>query len=146
VGVRLAERIQQDLAAVGVKAELDQMEFPTFLERQKSREFDISNSGWISDNGDPDNFIFELVGREDNNLSYGNPQATQLMRQAAAEKDQDKRAAMYRQAEALVAQSPPMIPLNHAKQIMAISKRVKGFHMHPTGVNRLDTVSVVNDK
>lgn len=144
VGVRLAERIQQDLAAVGVTAELDQMEFPTFLERQKSREYTMANGGWISDNGDPDNFLFELVGREDNNLNYVNPQATALMRNATGEKDLAKRAEMYKAAEKLVMEAPPMIPLNHAKQTMAIRRTVQNFVMHPTGVNRLD--SVVNAK
>lgn len=144
VGVRLAERIQQDLAAVGVTAELDQMEFPTFLERQKSREFAMANGGWISDNGDPDNFLFELVGREDNNLNYVNPPATALMRNATGEKDPAKRAEMYKAAEKLVMEAPPMIPLNHAKQTMAIRRTVQNFIMHPTGVNRLD--SVVNAK
>lgn len=142
VGAILAERIQQDLAAVGVTAELDLMEFPTFLEKQKSREYMMANGGWISDNGDPDNFLFELVGREDNSLNYSNPEATRLMRAAATERDTAKRADMYRRAEAMVAESPPMVPLNHAKQIMAIRNRVHGFKMHPTGVNRLDTVYV----
>ena len=44
--------------------------------------FEMSNGGWISDNGDPDNFLFELVGREDNNMGYENPEATRLMRAA----------------------------------------------------------------
>ncbi len=145
VGIRLSERIQQDLALVGIRAKLDQMEFPTFLERQKSREYTMSNSGWISDNGDPDNFLFELVGREDNSLNYENPEATRLMRQAAAEKDVARREQMYQEAEAMVAQSPPMVPLNHAKQIMAIRKGIDGFIMHPTGVNRLDTVTVSHE-
>lgn len=142
VGVVMVERIQQDLAAVGVTAVIDQMEFPTFLERQKSRQYQMANGGWISDNGDPDNFLFELVGREDNSLNYKNPEATRLMRQATTEQDQEKRAALYRKAEALVAEAPPMVPLNHAKQIMAIRKRVHDFVMHPTGVNRLDQVWV----
>jgi peptide/nickel transport system substrate-binding protein len=142
VGVILAERVQQDLAAVGVSAELDQMEFPTFLERQKSRQFEMANGGWVSDNGDPDNFLFELVGREDNNLNYSNPEATRLMRAAAAEKDEARRAEMYKRAEALVDLAPPMVPVNHAKQIIAIRKRVNGFVLHPTGINRLDGVWV----
>lgn len=142
VGAVMAERIQMDLALVNVRVTLDQMEFPTFLEKQKSREFSMANSGWISDNGDPDNFIFELVGREDNNLNYSNPEATRLMREATAEKDDARRAELYRQAETLIMQEPPMVPLNNAKQTMAIRKRVHGFIMHPTGVNRLDTVFV----
>lgn len=146
VGVRLAERVQQDLAAVGITARIDQMEFPTFLERQKSRQYVLANSGWVSDNGDPDNFLFELVGREDNSLNYSNPKASALMREATAEQDKEKRAALYREAEALVMEAPPLVPLNHAKQIMGISKHLRGFVMHPTGVNRLDGVWLKKEK
>jgi len=37
-------------------------------------------------------------------------------------------------------EAPPLVPLNHAKQIMGIRKHLRGFVMHPTGVNRLDGV------
>lgn len=144
VGIRLAEQVQQDLAKVGIRANIDQMEFPAFLEREKSRNYVMGNSGWISDNGDPDNFIFEIIGREDNSLNYSNPEATRLMRLATVEKDVEKRAQLYYQAEELIAETAPIVPLNHALQIMAIRNEVRGFVMHPTGVNRLDSVSVIS--
>lgn len=142
VGIRLAERIQRDLARVGIEAEIDQMEFPTFLSRQKARDYQMSMSGWISDNGDPDNFIYELAGRGDNDSNYSNPPMTELMRKASSEPDESKRAEMYKAIEAEIAKNPPFIYLNNAKQIMAVRKRVKNFIMHPTGTNFLKNISV----
>jgi peptide/nickel transport system substrate-binding protein len=142
VGIKLAERIQQDLGKVGVTAKIDQMEYATFLAKQKSKDYQMANSGWISDNGDPDNFIYELAGREDNDCNYLNPEATRIMRQASAEKDESKRAALYKQAEDLLAADPPFIILNHAKQTLAVRKRVTNFKMHPTGVTQLAGVGL----
>ncbi|MBX7245629.1 MAG: ABC transporter substrate-binding protein [Candidatus Sumerlaeaceae bacterium] len=142
VGIRIAERIQQDLAKVGITAKIDQMEFSTFLSKVKARDYVMGNSGWVTDNGDPDNFLFELVGREDNEFNYSNPEATKLMRDATGEKDDAKRAALYRKAEDLVAADPPIVVLNNAKQILAVRKRVRNLKLHPTAVTQLDQVDV----
>jgi peptide/nickel transport system substrate-binding protein len=142
VGVKLAERIQQNLAKVGITAKIDQMEFPTFLAKEKAHDYTMANSGWVSDNGDPDNFIYELTGREDNDALYSNPAATALMREAASEGDEQKRAGMYEKVEQMLREDPPFIPINNAKQILAARNRVKNVKLHPTGVMRLDAVYV----
>jgi peptide/nickel transport system substrate-binding protein len=118
------------------------MEFPTFLNRQRSRDYQMSNSGWVSDNCDPDNFIFELAGREDNEAGYVNAEATRLMRAATAEADEKRRAEMYRKAEDMLVENPPFVFLNHAKQILAIRRTVKNFHLHPTAVTQLQQVDI----
>jgi peptide/nickel transport system substrate-binding protein len=145
VGSKLAERIQQDLAVVGITATIEQVEFPYFLARMKSREFQMANSGWVTDNGDPDNFIYELFGREDNEQNYVNPEATRLMRDATGEPDEARRAEMYRQAEAMLAENPPAVPLNNAKQVLAVRARVKHLHLHPTAVTQLHLVDVESE-
>lgn len=142
VGAKLAEHVQQSLAKVGVTVKLDQMEFSAFLDRQKSREYQMSNVGWVSDNGDPDNFIFELTGREDNELNYSNPEATRLMREAAAQPDDKRRAELYTEAENLVLNDAPIIALNHAKQILAARRHVRNLRLHPTAVTQLHSVSL----
>lgn len=142
VGVKLAERIQQDLSKINVTAKIEQMEFSSFLDRMKSHDFQIANGGWVSDNGDPDNFIYELAGREDNELQYDNPAATAVMRKAAMESDEQRRAELYYQAETMLAENPPFIAINHAKQTLAVRDRVENLKLHPTGVTILRNVDV----
>lgn len=144
-GAKLAERIQQDLAKVGIRVQLDTMEFLSFLDRTQSGDYQMANSGWVTDNGDPDNFIYELAGREDNKSNYSNPAATRLMREAAAEPDEQKRAEMYRKAEDMLMEDPPFVPLNHGKQILAVRSRVRNLKLHPTGVTQLAPVTVEKD-
>jgi peptide/nickel transport system substrate-binding protein len=145
IGIKLAERIQSDLAKVGITAAIDQLEYPAFLEKTKSHDYSMANSGWVTDNGDPDNFLYELAGREDNDCSYSNPEATALMRQAAGERDEAKRAALYKKAEDLVVEDPPFVFLNHGKQTLAIRKNVKNLKLHPTAVTQLEEVEIGSD-
>jgi peptide/nickel transport system substrate-binding protein len=142
VGAKLAERIQQDLQKVGVTVKIEQLEFSAFLDKQKAGEYQISNGGWVSDNGDPDNFIFELAGREDNEAKYVNAEATSLMRAAAEENDEKKREEMYRKAEDMIVENPPFVFLNHSKQVLALRKSVRNFKAHPTAVAHLSNVDV----
>ncbi len=146
VGIKLVERVQQDLAQVGVTLKIDQVEFPAFLDRMRARDFDSGINGWVTDNGDPDNFLYELAGREDNEMAYSNPEATRLMREAAGEQDETKRAAMYRKAEDMVVADAPCVFLNHGKQVLAVRARVKNFVLHPTAVTQLARVDLDGGK
>ena len=136
VGAKLAERIQADLAAAGVRVKIDLMEFPTFLEKVKAKDFTMANTGWVTDNGDPDNFIYELVGRPDNDSQYRNADQARAMREAAGEPDPAKRAALYRAVETEVLKTPPFVPINHANQTMALRTRVLNLRLHPTGITQ----------
>jgi ABC-type transport system substrate-binding protein len=142
MGVKLAERVQQDLAKAGVTVKIEQVEFPAFLDRMRARDYQMGMSGWVTDNGDPDNFLYELAGREDNELNYVNAEATRLMRDAAQESDETKRADMYRRAEDMVVADAPAVFLNHGKQVLAVRDRVRNFKAHPTAVTQLQGVDV----
>jgi peptide/nickel transport system substrate-binding protein len=142
MGVKLAERVQQDLAKVGLTVKIEQVEFPAFLDRMRAREYQMGMSGWVTDNGDPDNFLFELAGREDNELNYLNAEATRLMRDAAREQDEARRGGMYRRAEDMVVADAPAVFLNHGKQVLAVRDRVRNFKAHPTAVTQLHAVDV----
>jgi peptide/nickel transport system substrate-binding protein len=142
MGVKLAERVQQDLAKAGVTVKIEQVEFPAFLDRMRARDYQMGMRGWVTDNGDPDNFLYELAGREDNELNYINAQATRLMRDAAQEPDEAKRGEMYRRAEDMVVADAPAVFLNHGKQVLAVRDRVTNFKAHPTAVTQLQAVDV----
>jgi peptide/nickel transport system substrate-binding protein len=130
------------LDAAGFRVRLETTEFATFLNRINARDYVLANSGWVTDNGDPDNFIFELVGREDNGKNYKNPEATRLMRQAATEANEEIRASLYRDAEKLVANDVAIVPISYGKQVLAARKNVRGLQLHPTGCIQLQGVEV----
>ena len=59
---RMAELIQADWAKVGVQAEIVSYEWGEYLKRSKEGEHQTVLLGWTGDNGDPDNFLYVLLG------------------------------------------------------------------------------------
>ena len=59
---RIEEMIQSDWAKVGVKAKIVSYEWGEYLSGMRKGEHDSALFGWMSDNGDPDNFADVLLG------------------------------------------------------------------------------------
>ncbi len=59
---RMAELMQADLAKVGVKAKIVTYEWGEYRKRAQNGEHQMVQLGWTGDNGDPDNFLYALLG------------------------------------------------------------------------------------
>lgn len=128
-GTRTAQRIQEDLRAVGVRAELVQRDFGGFLDILAMRtEHELASTGWMSDTGDPDNFIYVCFGSPTNRANYANEEANRLMAEARSERDEARRALLYQQAEDAMLLDPPAIMVNHANRLKGYSTRLKGYN------------------
>ena len=53
------------------------------------------------------------------------------------ESDSAKRLAIYREAQQIVLDDLPVVPLVHTNLRAAHAKRLKGYSLHPTGLIRL---------
>ena len=56
--------VQADWAKIGVKAKIVSYEWGEYLRRTKDGEHQTMLMGWTGDNGDPDNFLYVLLGCE----------------------------------------------------------------------------------
>ena len=65
-----------------------------------------------------------------------------LIAQARREAEQEKRAALYRQALAIFHEQAPWIALAHPKQFVALRKGVEGFVLSPLGSNNFARVKL----
>jgi peptide/nickel transport system substrate-binding protein len=66
-----------------------------------------------------------------NSAGYSNPDLDSLLDAAATEVDQEKRAGMYREAEAMAAADAPYVYLWVPQDIYGVSKRVSGWQPSP---------------
>ncbi|HEX3031048.1 MAG TPA: ABC transporter substrate-binding protein, partial [Bacillota bacterium] len=57
----IGQAIQQDLAKVGIKATIVTYDWSTYLQKGESGEPELYLIGWTGDNGDPDNFLYALL-------------------------------------------------------------------------------------
>jgi peptide/nickel transport system substrate-binding protein len=130
--MRAAVIMQEMFKQVGVRAEIEQMDFPTHGSRQEARRFDASMNTMSSD-GIPST-IRQLwstaAAKEGSNYgSYESPRFDALVDSAASQMDPAKAEAYYRQAYQLLADDAPAIWLFEPLSFAAMQQRI-----HPEGM------------
>ncbi|MHB8084729.1 MAG: peptide ABC transporter substrate-binding protein [Dehalococcoidia bacterium] len=105
---------------------------------------EIFTLGWIADYPDPQNFLNTLfyTNGQYNNSHYSNKDLDALLDRAAVEMDQAKRTALYQQAEQLVVEQAPVLPLWFGKNYVLVNPRVHGYDIDPLGVPRFNLVTL----
>ena len=100
--------------------------------------------GWIADYPDPQNFLYTLfyTGSEYNNSHFSNKDLNRLLDQAAIEEDYNERMELYRQAEQIVVDQAPVLPLWFGKNYVLVNPQVRNYEIDPLGVPRLNLVTV----
>ncbi|MDH0098539.1 ABC transporter substrate-binding protein [Ectopseudomonas hydrolytica] len=142
-----AQMLQADLAAIGIRSDIRVFEWGELIKRAKNGEHDLVFMGWAGDNGDPDNFLtpnLSCAAAEsgENQAGWCDKAFDTLIAQARREPEQDKRAALYRQALGIFHEQAPWIALAHPKQFAALRKGVEGFVLSPLGSNNFAKVKV----
>ncbi|MDF9409560.1 MAG: Periplasmic dipeptide transport protein precursor [Pelotomaculum sp. PtaB.Bin013] len=147
-GEKLAEAIRADLALVGVDVEIKAYSWQQYKEALYKEEGNAFLYGWISDNGDPDNFLYTLlsssqIGNGLNSSHYRNDEIDMLLAKAQQEKDRLSREELYHKAVKIIVQDAPWVFLNNSVNLTAISPKIEGLFL-PTGNNSLATVTKIN--
>lgn len=110
IAVELKEMWEKEL---GLRMEIQPLEWKVYLHEQSRTNFEISYSSWIGDYKDPNTFLDLFMSRSGNNRTgWSNPRYDALMREANAQIDSKKRFDLLRQAESiLVKDDLPLVPL-----------------------------------
>lgn len=145
-GQKVAEAIQSDLAEVGITAEIVSFEWATYLEKAANGEADAFLLGWTGDNGDADNFLYVLLDQDNigsNNYTYyENQELHDILIEAQTEVDEDARNELYKQAQEIIHEDAPWVPLAHSTPLLAGGSNVVDFKPHPTGSDKLSSVDL----
>lgn len=143
-GAKVAEVIQSNLADIGVKAKIVTYEWGTYLDKASKGEADAFMLGWTGDNGDADNFLYALLDEDNipsNNYTYfKNAKMHDLFIEAQTEVDEDKRIELYKEAQEIIHEEAPWVPLAHSTPLLGAAKDLSGFVPHPTGSDLLSNV------
>jgi peptide/nickel transport system substrate-binding protein len=130
-----AEVVQQNLAAIGIKAELNLPDWATRVTIGNKGQYDMAMMGDAADSNDPDGVSKAIDGTlsPSYSRSWGmkNDKLTALMKAGRAEFDAAKRKAIYKEMEALAIQEAPIVGLAWRSQGYAMQKRVNGFKNLP---------------
>jgi dipeptide transport system substrate-binding protein len=147
-GKRMAELIQADWEKIGVKTKLVTYEWAEYRKRSKTGEQAVMMFGWSGDNGDPDNFFVPLLGCEavkggGNVARWCNRPFEDLVIEAAQTPNQGERAKLYEQAQVIVHDEAPWIPIAHSVRFDPVRKEVKGYKMDATAHHYFNNVDIV---
>lgn len=142
---KMAVLIQRYLSEVGVTANIVSFEWSTFRQRLTQGSHDSVLIGWNADNGDPDNFYRPLltcaaIESGTNRAMWCNPQYDDLVNQAVLYSDIEDRIDFYHQANALIAEQVPLVPIAHAFRYRAHRSELKGLVINPFGSIRFGDV------
>jgi oligopeptide transport system substrate-binding protein len=134
--------IQEWQQNLGVEISVRQLEPENFIYNLKQEKDEMFAVGWIADYPDPHNFLDILfyTGSENNIFEYSNPSLDALLDQAAIEQDEAMRLAMYQQAEQLVIDDAPCLPLFHGANYILVEPYVNGYGLSLLGIPDLSKV------
>lgn len=97
---------------LGIKVELEQIEFKVLLERSTKGNYYTRRAGWFGDYADPTTWLdMYRTGDSNNDCVYNNPKYDQLLKDAAVELDKQKRFDLLAEAEAMLLQDAPIVPI-----------------------------------
>lgn len=139
----VAGYIKDALRDIGIELSIIGRDVNQHFESLMAGRHELGLAGWNSDNSDPDNFLYSLldpdnISEQGNNLSrWRNDRFHELMLAGQREMDHDKRLKIYHEAQQLVVEEIPVVPLVHTRLRAAHVKELKGYYLHPTGLVRL---------
>jgi dipeptide transport system substrate-binding protein len=138
-GKKMGELMQSDLAKIGIKVKLVTYDWPTYLARSRKGEFQMGQYGWSSDNGDPDNFMGQLltcaaITGGANMSRWCDPAYDKIAMHAKTITSVKERTAQYILAQQYFAQKMPWVPIANATVSRGMSKNLEGYKISPLGV------------
>jgi len=130
--INIALVLQSQLAEVGITVTLDQVEWGTFIDRWRARDF----TTFVSSNGsgnDPDRALYPAfhTGGSVNAFQFTDPEIDRLLDEGRTTVDPARRHETYAQVEGLIADAAPALFLFTRTAYFALGGDVQGFEPSP---------------
>lgn len=135
---KMAEILQQSLAQLNIEANIVTYDWGTFRKRLAKGEHDSVLIGWLADNSDPDNFFRPLLScaaafSGSNRSGWCNDDYDFNIYQALSVTNHQLRKAYYEEAEAIVAEQTPLVPIAHAVRYKVYQNYISNVQFNPYG-------------
>lgn len=138
----LGAKIKDDLAKVGLVANIRQLQQSELLNIYRNQDGELVLMNWGPDFPDPDGNATPFANYEARSLAWRNawddPKAIEMSKAAAVELDPDKRAELYAELVDYVQHNGPYAILYQPTRVFGVRNNVQGFIYDP---NDTPTVS-----
>jgi oligopeptide transport system substrate-binding protein len=141
---KIAEALQEMWKKnLGIDVTLFNQEWKVYLDMLQQRQFSLARQGWIADYDDPISFLDLFTSYSGNNRSgWKSAQYDALIDKTAKERDQKKRLTYFQEAEDLLMEELPFVPLYIYTRLYLKSPAVKGWYPNISDHHPLKYVSV----
>ena len=128
--------LQDNLAKIGVKLELEKLAWATLRDKVDRADFDLCLGAWSPDYADPQMFMTywydsRMHGLAGNRAFYKNDSVDKQLREAEQVSDQGQRITLYQAAQRQVLEDAPYILLFQSDVMIPMRKNVQGFIYNP---------------
>ncbi len=114
---------------LNVDISLQNQDWKVFLANERTGNYQISRSSWIGDYLDPSTFLELFLTEGGNNKTgWSNADYDALVRQAAQTVDQDERYRLFQQAEQILLDELPIIPIYTYVNKRLVNESVQGWY------------------
>jgi oligopeptide transport system substrate-binding protein len=145
---QIAEFVQaQWKQNLGLTVPLKNMEWKTFLNHRAKLEYKgVARSGWVGDYMDPNTFLELFTTRTgDNGTGWYDQKYVDTLKAANRETDPARRYAMMAQAEKMLLDAQPVIPLATSSTNWMKKVYVKGMYANPVTIHAWKYVYIEHD-
>ncbi|WP_100372560.1 glutathione ABC transporter substrate-binding protein [Bacillus sp. FJAT-45037] len=147
IRVDVAEYLQGQLAQIGIEANIVAMENAAHRESLNNGDHELMIGAWGTVTGDADYGLFPMFhssnfGIVGNRTFYENEQVDELLTLGRQEGDEEKRLQYYKEAQEIIVEEAPLVPLYHVEHLAGIRDNVEGFTIHPSSLYYMRDVTL----
>ena len=135
----MANFIAKQLGESGIPVQVDVVQKALLLEMTASSRALFFRGSWIADYPDAENYLSVFYSKNPappNYTRYSNPAFDMLFEKAINETNDSLRYKLYQQADQLMMNDAPVVPLWYDKVVRLVQTNVKGFR--PNALNLLE--------
>lgn len=127
---RIAVAIQQMWKkSLNINVTLQNQEWKVFLKNQEMLNYQVSRMAWIGDYLDPYTFIEIFMTEAGNNKTgWSSKKYDELVKLSTSAKSREERYEYFQQAEAILVEEVPIIPIYNYTTNYLLSEDVKGYY------------------
>ena len=143
--VDTAQVLVEQLGAVGITVEIEEVEWNTWLQRTYTeRDFQSTVVGFDAANLTANALLQRWTSdSEKNMINFSNAEYDSVMAQANATTDDAARTALFKQAERILTEEAANVYIQDLADMVAINKNLTGFEFYPLYVLDLSNIAYV---
>ena len=137
--------LQDQLKQIGIDASIEILEWGSYLDRLIRKEHDMFLLGWTP-SPDADSALYAVFhsknhGSAGNRTYYTNARVDELLDKGRETTVEADRLESYKEAQNIIMEEVPLIPLVYPDNNVGMQKNIKGFELDPENQHNLYPVS-----